>query len=46
LLGILGHYADKSASGILSFGEGIFNNFVYKLKKRNTEEEIEENVNE
>ena len=46
LLGILGHYADKSASGILSFGEGIFNNFVYKLKKRNTEEELDENVYE
>ena len=32
LLGVLGTFADKSASGILSFGESILNQFTFKSK--------------
>ena len=32
LLNILGQFAGKTSSGILSFGESILNNFVFKTK--------------
>lgn len=37
LLGVLGHFADNTASGLLSIGEGILNQLKLKNKsKQNT----------
>ena len=34
LLNILGQFAGKTSSGLLSFGESVLNNFVFKTKKQ------------
>ena len=34
LLGVLGQFAGKTGSGLLSFGENILNQFVFKIKNQ------------